>query len=209
MTSRMIKSKREYKCSACGKTHIKWEGRCRYCKAVATLVEVQLIALKPTATQTQKSLQRRSKTSERTIAKRMVAADGPDPAFEKIATSTGRIGHITNIRVDAISAHYVTENKNRLLPGWLMDAWLLINQRAEDFGKNCLLHLDPPNMPKDYAINGQRKKLSTMAVITQDRHEQLIKSENLLTEVMHALGNTRPDSDVARVRAIRSLLTGE
>jgi len=129
---------------------------------------------------------RRSKNSERNIAKKMVAVDGPDPQYAKIASSTGRIGHITNIRADAISRTYLTENKNRALPSWLVNAWLLINQRAEDFGKNALLHLDPPNMPKEFPLNGVIRKLDTMAVITQARHEELIIKEKRLEELENA-----------------------
>jgi len=114
----------------------------------------------------------------------MSRIDGPDPSYAKIASSTGRIGHITGIRVDAISRTYVTENKNRKLPGWFIDAWLLINQRAKDFNKNALLHIEPPNMPREMHINGQLEKLDTMAVITQTRHEDLIRAEKALTEMI-------------------------
>jgi hypothetical protein len=156
------------------------------------------------ATPTQKSLIRRSKNSERTIAKRMVAVDGADPQYAKIATSTGRIGHITNIRVDAISRSYVTENKNRSLPSWLTGAWLLINQRAEDFDKHALLHLDPPNMAKEFPINGTMKPLDTMAVITQTRHEELILIEKDLTQIKSILDSQ--SNDVSKLRQIRELL---
>lgn len=183
----MIKSKKEYRCGECEKKHIKWQGYCSSCKKAGTLKEVVLIDPKVKASPSQRSLQRRSKTSERNIAKRMVAADGPDPNFQHIATSTGRIGHITNIRVDAISAHYVTENKNRTLPVWLIDAWLLINQRAVDFNRNALLHLDPPNMPKEMLINGTKQKLSTLSIISQDRHESLIQKEKVLADIEQIL----------------------
>ena len=185
----MIRSKKEFRCQNCDARYIKWIGVCKGCGQGGTLKEVNLlpVQVKPRATLSQKSLMRRSKTSERNIAKRMVAIDGPDPAFQHIATSTGRIGHITNIRVDAISKHYVTENKNRVLPAWLNDAWLLINQRAEDFNKHALLHLDPPNMPKTMPINGQQKKLDSMAVITQTRHEDLIQKERELEELQFRL----------------------
>lgn len=200
----MVRSKKEYKCSECGKTHIKWQGYCGACKRPGTLLEVVLVKPGAKASPTQKSLQRRSKTSERNIAKRMVAADGPDPNFQHIATSTGRIGHITNIRVDAISAHYVTENKNRTLPVWIIDAWLLINQRAVDFNRNALLHLDPPNMPKEMIINGTKEKLGTMSIITQDRHEELIAKERALSEVEQILSST--ESTPFQMRRLKELL---
>lgn len=182
---KMIRSRKEFRCAACEAKFIKWVGVCPSCGKGGTLKEHALLPVKtkPVATKSQKSLMRRSKTSERGIAQRMVDADGHDPMFRHIATSTGRIGHITNIRVDAVSLHYVTENKNRVLPTWMIAAWLLINQRAEDFDKHALLHLDPPNMPKNYPINGVTKKLDTMAVITQTRHEELIRKERELEEL--------------------------
>jgi hypothetical protein len=189
----MIRSKKEFLCRICNTKYIKWQGVCSKCGEGGTIVEVSLlpVQVKPRATPSQKSLMRRSKTSERDIAKRMLSADGPDPAFKNIATSTGRIGHITNIRVDAVSLHYVTENKNRILPVWIRDAWILINQRAEDFNKYPLLHLDPPNFPKTIPINGQQKKLDSMAVITQTRHEELIQKERELEELQWTMKNSK------------------
>lgn len=203
---KLIRSKREYRCSACEAKSIKWSGICAGCGKAGTMQEVMLVPLQKTATATasQRSLQRRSKKSERNIAARMTAVDGVDPQYEKITTSTGRVGHITNIRVDAISKHYVTENKNRGLPSWLINAWVLINQRAEDFDKYSLLHLDPPNMPKEFPINGTLHKLDTMAVITQTRHEQLItesKRLDAITEIMNS-----KSSNLAKLRKIDELL---
>jgi len=168
--------------------------------------QVMLVPMQETksATPSQKSLMRRSKKSERNIARRMVAVDGQDPVYEKIASSTGRIGHITNIRVDAISAHYVTENKNRALPAWLILAWTLINQRAVDFDKNALLHLDPPNMPREFPIQGTTRLLDTMAVITQTRHEELILSEKDLNSVKTILNSA--DSNLSKLQQLRELL---
>lgn len=200
---KMVRSKREWRCTNCAAIQIKWSGFCSKCKKSGTMQEIVLVPAKPTANATQKSLGRRSKNSERNIAKRMVAVDGADPNYAKIATSTGRIGHITNIRADAISLTYLTENKNRKLPAWLTAAWLLINQRAEDFGKNALLHLDPPNMPRDYPLNGEIKKLDTMAVITQSRHESLIRKEKLLGEIEAIIGSN--DSTPAKLQKLRDL----
>lgn len=176
---RMIRSKKEFRCKNCSAVHIKWAGTCKQCGQTGTLEEYQLIPVKPRANLSQKSLLRRSKTSERNIAKRMQDVDGKDPNFAGIATSTGRIGHITNIRVDGVSKNYFTENKNRVLPKWTIDAWILINQRGQEFHKHPLLHIEPPNMPKDFLLNGERHKLDTMAIIRQDRHEELIEKEKL------------------------------
>lgn len=192
MGTPMVRSKREWVCSNCAAKYIKWNGVCyRGCKFSGTLQENVLIAGKPkrVATGTTKQLIRRAKESERDIAKRMVAADGPDPAFRNIASSTGRIGFITGMMIDAVSRTYVTENKNRKMPTWLIDAWVKINQRAYDFNKNALLHIEPPNMPREYLIQGSKQKLDTMAIITQTRHEDLIKCERNLSELLLLIEN--------------------
>lgn len=191
----MVRSKKEYKCGNCGVTYIKWAGTCyKGCNFSGTLEEVILIPGKPKSnggTTEAKRLRRRAKDSERGIAKRMLAIDGADPNFRNIASSTGRIGHITGMRIDAISQHYVTENKNRKMPTWAIAAWLLINQRAVDFNKNALLHIDPPNMPKTFPSQGGTKKLDTMAIITQTRHEELIQNEKVLAEIMKEISKHR------------------
>jgi len=181
---RMVNSRRKFVCSKCHGQQMVWEGKCRSCTSIGTLEEVNLTNVRQSTESTeQRRLRRRAKDSERGIAKRMVLADGADPSFANIASSTGRIGHITGIRVDAVSRTYVTENKNRKMPTWLIDAWVLINQRGEDFHKNVLLHVDPPNMPRDYLSQGVKKRLDTMAIIRQERHEELIRKERALAEL--------------------------
>lgn len=185
----MIRSKKEYLCINCGFKAIKWAGFCNGCQQVNTLQEKILVPTKngSSGTLDQKRLRLRSKKSEREIARQMLEVDGPDPAFKNIASSTGRIGHITGMRVDAISKNYVTENKNRKLPVWLIKAWILINQRGQDFQKNILLHIEPPNMPREVPINGGTLKLDTMAVITQNRHEELIRYERAFKDIQEHL----------------------
>lgn len=201
----MIKSKRQYRCSHCGKISLKWAGICSVCHTAGGIEEEQLQPVKARATANKRSLTRRSKNSERNIAKRMTEVDGPDPEYAKIATPTGRIGHITNIRADAISRTYLTENKNRILPGWVIKAWLLINQRAIDFHKHALLHLDPPNMPRDFRLNGETYKLETLAVITQSRHEELIVEERELEHVKEILSEPET-TNLQKVIALKTLL---
>lgn len=197
---KMVRSKREWKCTACEATQIVWEGSCRTCDAVGTLQEVTLIngPNKPRESTAARRLRRRAKDSERGIAKRMSAIDGPDPAFANIASSTGRIGHITGIRVDAVSLNYVTENKNRKIPSWMAAAWILINQRAIDFNKNALLHVDPPNIPRTIPVNGKQEKLDTLAIISQTRHEELIRHEKALKLLLENIEAHPALSDLLR-----------
>lgn len=193
---RMVNSKRKFVCNKCHGQQMVWEGKCRSCTAVGTLEEVNLTNVRTKSNETDEArrLRRRAKDSERGIAKRMVGADGPDPAFSKIASSTGRVGHISGMRIDGVSRTYVTENKNRKMPTWLIQAWVLINQRGEDFQKNILLHVDPPNMPRDYLSQGVKKKLDTMAIIRQTRHEELIRKEKALAELESILLSDIKDS---------------
>jgi len=206
--TRMINSKREWHCSKCENVFIVWEGKCRNCGEIGTLQEVALAPVKERSRETDaaRKLRRRAKDSERGIAKRMSAVDGPDPAFAKIASSTGRIGHISGIRVDAVSRNYVTENKNRKMPTWAISAWVLINQRARDFDKHALLHIDPPNMPRDYVINGVRVKLDTMAIITQTRHEELIRREKAFEYLLSVVTENGNGEEV--LTTVQKIVTG-
>ena len=208
MTGRMVNSKREWVCENCKSKFIVWEGTCRTCGEVATLQEVELIPSKAPSREPEaaRKIRRRAKDSERNIAKRMSAVDGPDPAFKNIASSTGRIGQISGIRVDAVSKNYVTENKNRKMPTWVIDAWLLINQRAHDFNKNALLHIEPPNMPRDFVINGMRVKLDTMAIVTQARHEELIRTEKALSYLLDRLSDDNDSEE--ELQEVQSILAG-
>ncbi len=183
----MVRSRKEYICTKCSTIHLRWQGFCKNCKAGNTLDEKLLLPQKKKTTLSQRALGERAKRSERGTARQMTEADGPDPAFKFIASSTGRVGHITALQIDAISRSYVTENKNRVMPTWLIKAWIVINQRSVDFNKNALLLIDPPNMPKTILINGKNVALSAMAIIAQARHLQLIKRDRALSEIENLL----------------------
>lgn len=199
-----MRIRKKFICSKCKAETFKFAGYCPSCRSAGTMKEQPMSATVSRETPERRRIRRRAKTSERDIARRMTAVDGPDPAFKHIASSTGRIGMITGIRVDAVSRNYVTEAKNRVLPKWLGDAWILINQRAIDFGKNALLHLDPPNIKRDYILNGVKYRLDTMAVITQTRHESLIISEQKLSEVKDIAYTA--ESNVVKLRKIIEVL---
>lgn len=171
------------------------------------LEEVILIPEKPTRptpTQSVKSIQRRAKNSEREIARRMQNIDGADPAYRNIASSTGRIGHISGMRVDGVSLQYAIENKNRALPSWLVKAWILIQQKSVEMNKQVLLHIEPSNGPKDYAANGLKHKSENMAILTQTRHEKLIGDEKRI-QAIEQICET-PLSNAMKLRSIKDLL---
>jgi len=178
--SRLVRSKREWRCNKCDATQIVWEGKCRACGSTNTLQEVQLLPSKdkPRGTTEARRLRRRAKDSERNIAKRMVAADGADENYRNIASSSGRVGFITGMRFDAVSKTYIIENKNRKIPTWMSVAWILLTQRGYDLNKNILLHVEPPNIAREVLVNGMKHKVDTMAIIPQGRHEELIRTEH-------------------------------
>lgn len=205
---RFVRQKKEFICSKCGKKTLKFSGYCPACNAAGTMQEHILIPIKvkARATTRQKSLITRAKNSERSIARSMLEADGPDPAFRNVTSSTGRVGHITGMQIDAISRTYVIENKNRALPVWIIKAWIQILQRADDFGKYALLHIEPPNLPKEYTLNGVKKKTGTMALITQTRHEQLIAAEKRLSQIYETIDSDSALSNVQKVKKVRDIL---
>lgn len=170
------------------------------------MVERVLIPVKakPKATLSQKGLIRRAKNSERDISRRMQNIDGPDPVYRNVASSTGRVGHITGMQIDSISRTYVIENKNRTMPVWINKAWIQILQRAQDFGKHALLHVEPSNIPKEFPVNGMKFRTPNMAIISQDRHEQLITSEKILDDVRTILESG--ESNVVRIRKIMDIV---
>lgn len=182
-----------WKCSTCETPSLKWNGICRNCGGIATIVEVAK------NTTSQKTVRRRWKTVERDSARTMKDADGDDPLFRNIASSTGKVGHLTGLRFDAISRTYVTEVKNRPLPKWIVDAWIQILQISVDRKKNALLHIKPPNLPARFLINGEKIKTGTMAVITQEHHLDLVKAARILNELEVTIASDVKYKDLAEL----------
>lgn len=202
----MIRQKKEYRCSNCDAAAIKFSGYCPSCKKAGTMRERILIPVKAKsrASLSQKGLARRAKNSERNIARRMQEVDGPDPIYKNVTSSTGRVGHITGMQIDAVTLNHVIENKNRTLPAWLNTAWIQILQRAADFNKHALLHIEPSNIAKEYPINGVKRRTDNMAIVTQTRYESLIITEKTLYLIRDIIESG--DSNVVKVRKITDLL---
>lgn len=186
----MAKSRpKKFVCSECGDAQLVWEGFCRACGKVGTYKETGSVT-------SQKTVRRRWKRNERETARSMLIADGPDPLFNHIASSTGKVGHITGLRFDAVSRTYTTEDKNRDLPIWIINAWILIQQRATDLKKNALIHITPPNMPKTFKLNGETFKTGSMAVITQDHHLDLVRQARILYELEQIIFSNKKYEDL-------------
>lgn len=200
----MARIKRTFKCVICKKTYGKWQGFC-VCGKGGTIKEITP-ELTPQAIESDRSkrVRRRSKDSERALAKRMALIDGEDPSYEKVASKHGRIGFITGMRADTVSSNYINENKNVRLPIWIIKAWILILQKALEFNKYPLLHLDPPNLPKEYTSVGVTRKTDTIAMIQQSRHEDLIIAERQLKQVKEIMNSEQ--SNVVRIRRIMEVI---
>lgn len=185
---RMVKSKRQWKCTNCEKIYLRWEGICS-CGEVGTIVEESL-------RKNDKAIRRRWKNSERTLAKDMIEADGADPLYRNIASSSGRVGFITGMRFDTVSRTYTNEDKNRPLPKWIIDAWILILQNSIDLKKNALLHIRPPNLPPTFKVNGESFKSGTIAMITQEHHLDLVKQARVLNDLEEIIYNDSKYKDL-------------
>lgn len=116
---------------------------------------------------------KRSKQSERDLGHWLLEHDGPDPRMAGITSSTGRVGHITQLQYDVASLHYAAENKQIKLPARFLQFWLQIIDVANSAGKNPLLRIEPTNV-----LVGQfRKKAPELHIITAERHAELLQAE--------------------------------
>jgi hypothetical protein len=116
-----------------------------------------------------KKIQRRAKGSERDLARFLMEHDGMDPRYADMASSTGRIGHLTGLQFDVASVIYDAENKNQVVPQTLWKAWKQICSIAAGHGKEPLLRLAPSNADK--------KGIPVMHIITEERHARLLALE--------------------------------
>lgn len=118
-------------------------------------------------------LLRRSKDSERDLARFLMKNDGPDPRMTGIASSTGRVGHITNMQVDVLSRSFAAENKHVIVGKKLLQWWKQINDVAVTHKKDALLRIHPSN-----DLLG--KKVPDLYVITGERLAELLEAERWL-----------------------------
>lgn len=112
---------------------------------------------------------RRSKQSERDLGKFLLEVNGPDPIFKNITSSTGRVGHITDLQMDVISYDYAAENKLVKVPKKLLAWWMQINDVAAKHHKKPLLRIVPSN----------EGRFPAMHIISEERHADLLRIEAL------------------------------
>lgn len=127
---------------------------------------------------------RRSKDSERELGKWLLEHDGPDPKMRGIASSTGRVGHITQMQYDVHSKTYAAENKHVRLGKQMLQWWLQIIDVAATRDKEPLLSIDPSNVVPSTLNSGRPRKVPRMMIITEDHLAELLefkwKYEDLL-----------------------------
>lgn len=125
------------------------------------------------------SRSQRWKRCEREDSRWLRDHDGVDPVMARVATSTGRLGHITYMGLDTSSLHYVGETKARKLPQWVIDAWTQINQIALDRKDRApILFLHPGgDNETTFVHDGKSHRLPTMHVMTEERHRHLLECE--------------------------------
>ena len=111
----------------------------------------------------------RSKQSERDLGKWLLQNDGPDPLWEHLASSTGRVGHLTTLQFDVVSATYAGENKQTKLPAKWLTFWLQIIDIAERHHKVPLLVIEPTNV-----VDGSRRRIPKWHVMTAEHHAELL-----------------------------------
>jgi hypothetical protein len=118
----------------------------------------------------------RSKQSERDLGHWLQENDAPDSKWRNIASSTGRVGHLTGLQFDVVSLHYAAENKQVKVPARLWKWWKQLLDVASTQGKDALLRIEPTNL--DLGVPAKlRKHVSSLHIITEDRHKELLEAE--------------------------------
>lgn len=117
---------------------------------------------------------RRSKQSERDLGHWLLEHNGEDPFFMKIASSTGRVGQITDLQFDVVSKTYAAENKLVKVPKKLLGWWTQIVAVADKHNKVPMLRIVPSNEGKH----------PEMHIITKERHQELLDMERRYDKFM-------------------------
>lgn len=114
------------------------------------------------------------------MAKWFIENDGPDPRFppgSSLVTSTGRVGHITQLQFDGLSRTYASENKNMRVWAGLWGFWIKVVGAAIDFGKEPVIRIEPTN-PVPTQVKG--RPVPNLHIITEERHAYLLRCEREL-----------------------------
>lgn len=104
----------------------------------------------------------------------MLETNGKDPAYALIHSSTGRVGHITDLQFDVVSLDYAAENKLIKVPKRLLSWWTQIGNVARAHDKKPLLRIVPSNEGKH----------EPMHIITEQRHAELLRIEQFYKHYM-------------------------
>jgi len=122
------------------------------------------------------------KLSERESSVFLRDEDGqdPDPTIQQLQTSTGRLGHLTSLGYDTSSKHYVGEVKRRVLPAWIIEAWVQINQIGLRRKRHPVLFLHiADTQDKKFECDGKQYDIPELHCLTAERHKQLLEYERI------------------------------
>jgi hypothetical protein len=136
---------------------------------------------------------RRAKDSERRFAKWLVLHDGEPTRFRLgggIATSTGRVGHVSGLQFDCVSMTYAGENKQMKVWAGLWTFWKQVVDVARREHLEPVLRIEPTNEDK--------AGYPDLHIITEARHAELLDYERQVKTGMLV----RPDPFVEAERAV-------
>ena len=121
----------------------------------------------------------RWKRKEREISRFFQTHDGltENPTLRKLQTSTGRVGHLTDLGFDSVSRSFLIEVKCRTLPLWQHTAWVQAVQLAADYGLAPALALTHAEAQRTYTHHGKVQALPDLVCITPERLAQLLAYE--------------------------------
>jgi len=118
----------------------------------------------------------RGKSEERNAAKYLQAIDGKvGKPWDKIVTSTGRVGDVKRFQVDILSAHYVGESK-----------YVLRKKNAKDWGKRIATSEIKKLLKAERKFNKfllyilHLADCSVLHCMTRERHGWLLACERLV-----------------------------
>jgi hypothetical protein len=139
----------------------------------------------------------RWKNDERDTAKTYQRIDGPteNKVLRKLVTKNkageivGRLGHLTDLRVDSCSKSYMIESKRRSLPKWLHDAWVQVQQIARDYDVHPVIALTMVDEQNSYTYEGKTVPCEDIHGITAKRHADLLRMERQLKALDAAMAN--------------------
>jgi len=113
------------------------------------------------------------KESERQMGDFALAYDDQHPGFSSVASSRGRVGHITGLGFDGITKRFVWENKKREeAPMWLIKPLVQVLEKARENNLDGILSLDIQQELSENKLS--LKRLPRLFILTEDTLARLL-----------------------------------